>query len=461
MAGNTLNIKKITQFLNEEYKNYSIYSVESRALPCLCDGLKPGARKILHAAFVGTLKDGKTYKLMSLVGDTMNKSLFAHGDSSLIGTICTMSKSFINFFNPIEIEGQGGSLRDPDAGAARYLYIRKSKWADLLYKQDYELLNFISEEGQLVEPMQYYPIIPNVLCSMAMGMGNGYSFHTMSWHPVDVLDSCIEVLKSKPNTKNKITTFIRPYLRDIKQDNWKYEDGKWYCYGEWKFNQSKDLMTITDLPADTSYEDFEKLLNKFKDKEFIKEWKNKSVDGGVNYEVTFPKKQLEIELKKDKTGMKLANMFKLIKQVPDDLFWLLDENHKLKYFANMYDVVKYFVDFRLKVYDERKTKMVSILEERYKENSNLVRFIELVCKGKLKIRNRSKVDIKLDMDIYKLPMSLISTPMSKCTIEERDELLRQNKEIEEELAYIKKTTTKQMYINDLDKLYSDLEKDFK
>ena len=58
-------------------------------------------------------------------------------------------------------------------------------------------------------------------------------------------------------------------------------------------------------------------------------------------------------------------------------------------------------------------------------------------------------------------MTLISTPMSKCTIEERDELLRQNKEIEEELAYIKKTTTKQMYINDLDKLYSELQKDFK
>ena len=51
--------------------------------------------------------------------------------------------------------------------------------------------------------------------------------------------------------------------------------------------------------------------------------------------------------------------------------------------------------------------------------------------------------------------------MSKCTIEERDELLKQNKEIEEELAYIKKTTTKQMYINDLDKLYSELQKDFK
>ena len=148
---------------------------------------------------------------------------------------------------------------------------------------------------------------------------------------------------------------------------------------------------------------------------------------------------MEKKLKRGEDSMTLPNMFKLVKQVPDDLLWLLDENHKLKYFNSCYDVVEYFVDFRLKVYDERKTKMVSILEERYKENSNLVRFIELVCKGKLKIRNRSKVDIKLDMDIYKLPMSLISTPMSKCTIEERDELLRQNKEIEEELAYIKKS----------------------
>ena len=461
MAGNTLNIKKITQFLNEEYKNYSIYSVESRALPCLCDGLKPGARKILHAAFVGTLKDGKTYKLMSLVGDTMNKSLFAHGDSSLIGTICTMSKSFINFFNPIEIEGQGGSLRDPDAGAARYLYIRKSKWADLLYKQDYELLNFISEEGQLVEPMQYYPIIPNVLCSMAMGMGNGYSFHTMSWHPVDVLDSCIEVLKSKPNAKNKITTFIRPYLRDIKQDNWKYEDGKWYCYGEWKFNQSKDIMIVTDLPADTTYVDFEKLLNKLCEKGYIKDYQNKSEDGNVLYDIIFPKKQLSIELKKDKSGKRIANIFKLIKAIPDDLLWVLDENRKLKYFENKYAIIEYFVSWRLTKYKERKKRTVKVFEEKYKENSDLVRFIELVCSGKLQIRNRSKKDIKTDLDKEKLPMTLISTPMSKCTIEERDELLRENEEIKRQLEYIKNTTEAQMYINDLTELRKELVKEIK
>lgn len=448
--------RNMSDFLNKEYLKYCFSVLEERAIPSVIDGFKPGGRKIMHAALAGTTKSGNLVKLLALSGDAMRVSLYAHGDGSLNGSIVGLCQYFKDNLNPLESDSQVGSLRDPDsAGSPRYLYVKHSKYMDM-YKVDYDLLDFVFDEGQYVEPMNYLPIIPTVLCKNNIGVAVGYAMHNQAYNPLDVITACKQYLET-----GKISTTIWPYLRLIKKSNWRFVDDKLFNFGEWKFNQSKDLMTITDLPADTSYEDFEKLLNKFKDKEFIKDWRNKSIDGGVNYEVLFPKKKLEVELKKDKNGMKLANTFKLIKQVPDDLFWLLDENHKLKYFANRYDVVKYFVDFRLKVYNERKTKMVSILEERYKENSNLVRFIELVCKGKLKIRNRSKADIKLDMDIYKLPMALISTPMSKCTIEERDELIKQNKEIEEELAYIKKTTTKQMYINDLDKLYSELQKDFK
>lgn len=220
-------------------------------------------------------------------------------------------------------------------------------------------------------------------------------------------------------------------------------------------------MIVTDLPADVSYEDFEKLLNKFEDESYIKNWKNRSVDGGVNYEITFPKKQLAVEMKKDRSGKRLANRFKLIKMLSSDLLWLLDENHKLKNFHNKNEVVEYFVNYRLTIYTERKKKLVKILEERIKKNDELVKFITLVCNGKLKIRNRSKKDIKIDMDVQKLPMELISTPMSKVTIEERDELLKQNEEMKNELEYIKKTTEKQMYLNDLANLKKEIEKDFK
>ena len=166
-------------------------------------------------------------------------------------------------------------------------------------------------------------------------------------------------------------------------------------------------------------------------------------------------------MKKDRSGHRIANKFKLIKQLPDDLLWLLDENHKLKNFQNKNEVIEYFVNYRLTIYTDRKKKLVKILEERIKKNDELVKFITLVCNGKLKIRNRSKKDIKVDMDGYKLPMELISTSMSKVTIEERDELLKQNEEMKKELEYIKNTSEKQMYLNDLNNLRKELEKDFK
>ena len=456
------NKRTITNFLNTEYLNYAFSVLEERAIPSVIDGFKPGARKIMHAALAGTTKDGKLYKLLALSGDAMRVSLYAHGDASLNGTIVNMCKYFNDNLNPLESDSQVGSLRDPNsAGAPRYLYVKHSKYMDLIYKTDYDLLDFIFEEGQYVEPMTYLPIIPTVLCKNNIGVAVGYSMHNQAYNPIDIITACQEVIKSRSDKKDKITTQIRPYLRGIKQSNWKFEDGNWYNYGEWKFNQSKDLMIVTDLPADVSYDDFEKLLNKFEDESYIKNWKNRSVDGGVNYEITFPKKQLAVEMKKDRSGKRLANRFKLIKMLSSDLLWLLDENHKLKNFHNKNEVVEYFVNYRLTIYTERKKKLVKILEERIKKNDELVKFITLVCNGKLKIRNRSKKDIKIDMDVQKLPMELISTPMSKVTIEERDELLKQNEEMKNELEYIKKTTEKQMYLNDLANLKKEIEKDFK
>lgn len=453
--GTTLK-RTISNYLNTEYLNYAFSVLEERAIPSVIDGLKPGARKIIHASLAGTTKDGKLYKLLALSGDAMRVSLYAHGDISLNSSIVGLCRYFNDNLNPLESDSQVGSLRDPDsAGSPRYLYVKHSKYMDMIYKADYDLLDFVFEEGQFVEPMTYLPIIPIVLCKNNIGVAVGYSMHNQSYNPIDIIDACKEFL-----TKGKIKTIIRPYVRGIKQANWKYIDGQWYNFGDWSFNQSKDLMIVNDLPADVSYENFEKLLNKYEDSGWIKSWKDKSVDGGVQYEITFPKKQLMVELKKNKTGLHIVNKLKLIKQLPEDLLWLLDENHKLKNFQNRNEIVEYFTTYRLKIYTDRKKKLVKILEQRYKENSDLVRFIELICKGKLKIRNRAKADIKVDMDKEKLPINLISTPMSKCTIEERDELLKQNEAIKKELEYIKKTTEKQMYLNDLDELKKNIEKDF-
>lgn len=453
--------RTITEFLNKEYKEYTFYVLANRALPSLIDGLKTGARKIMHAAFNGGLKNGGNKKLLNLSGDTLNLSLYPHGDSSLNGTIVTLSQPFKFNCNPLECDGQVGSLRSPKSvSAPRYLYVKLSDFADL-WRTDIELTEQIFDEGQYVEPENYLPIIPTVILNRQEGMAPGYKFSTMSYNPLDVIDVCIELIKSKDNNFN-ISTVLRPYIREYDNKLWRLNsDGQWVSDGKFTVDTKRDRVEITMFPYDTDFEGFEKFLNKLIEKNRIKDWKNYSEGSDIRYIIQFNKGELG-KLGKRKTIEGHINaLFKLSKTVPNDLLWVLDENSKIRHFERPQDLIKYFVDYRLNIYNDRKSRLVKILEDRYEKNSQLVKFIELVCKGKLKIRNRSKVDIKIDMDSYKLPIDLIRTPMSRVTIEERDELLKENESIKNELEYIKRTTIEQMYLNDLTDLRKKFEKEFK
>lgn len=454
--------RTITEFLNKEYKEYTFYVLANRALPSLIDGLKTGARKIMHAAFNGGLKNGENKKLLNLSGDTMNLSLYPHGDSSLNGTIITLSQPFKFNCNPLECDGQVGSLRSPKSvSAPRYLYVKLSKFSDL-WKTDIELTNQIFDEGQYVEPENYLPIIPTVILNRQEGMAPGYKFLTMSYNPNDVINCCIDFIKNKCKDESTNGFVLHPYIREYDNKLWKVnDDGKWVSDGKFSLDLKKDRVEITMFPYDTDFEGFEKHLNKLIEKNRIKDWKNFSEDSNIKYVVQFNKGELSKLGKRKTVNSHICNLFKLTKVVPDDLLWVLDENNKIRHFQTPQQLIEYFVKYRLNIYNDRKSRLVKILDDKYEKNSLLVKFIELVCKGKLKIRNRSKVDIKVDMDMHKLPMYLIGTPMSKVTIEERDELLKENEAIKKELEYIKKTTIQQMYLNDLNELKNKFEKEFK
>lgn len=454
--------RTITEFLNKEYKEYTFYVLANRALPSLIDGLKTGARKIMHAAFNGGLKNGENKKLLNLSGDTMNLSLYPHGDSSLNGTIITLSQPFKFNCNPLECDGQVGSLRSPKSvSAPRYLYVKLSKFSDL-WKTDIELTNQIFDEGQYVEPENYLPIIPTVILNRQEGMAPGYKFSTMSYNPNDVINCCIDFIKNKCKDESTNDFVLHPYIREYDNKLWKVnDDGKWVSDGKFSLDLKKDRVEITMFPYDTDFEGFEKHLNKLIEKNRIKDWKNFSEDSNIKYVVQFNKGELSKLGKRKTVNSHICNLFKLTKVVPDDLLWVLDENNKIRHFQTPQQLIEYFVKYRLNIYNDRKSRLVKILDDKYEKNSLLVKFIELVCKGKLKIRNRSKVDIKVDMDMHKLPMYLIGTPMSKVTIEERDELLKENEAIKKELEYIKKTTIQQMYLNDLNELKNKFEKEFK
>ena len=456
-SDNGKTIRTITDFLNTEYREYSSYVVNSRCCPSIWDGFKTGARKVLHSAFTGGLKDGGEKKLLNLVGDVYNKTLFAHGDAGLVGAIMTMGADFSDNLNPLTIVGQFGALRDPKSCAApRYLYCKLSKYAKLLYKVDEDLLKYVFDEGEFLEPEHYLNIIPTVLTSRTEGMAPGYKFSSFSYNPIDIIDGCIEVIKN-----GQIKTIIRPYVRGIKQDKFTYDEElqRWINVGEYTVDEKNDILRITDLPYDVTFDRFEKKLNSYVESGYIKDWKNFTHDDQLDYRILFNKSKLSREVQPDKK-VAFIKKFMLQSTIPADLLYVLDENKKVKHFLTKEDLLVYFVKLRLQKYNDRKNKLVTVKEKQLEDNSNLCKFIELVTSGKLILNNRKIADVKKDLDSYKLPYTVLSVQVSKLTQEEKEEILKKNKEIEEELIYIKNTTIEQMYLDDLKNLRKELVKDF-
>lgn len=450
--------KTITEYVNNDYRAYTHYVLETRALPSIWDGFKTGARKILHSAFKGNMKNGGEIKMLNLVGDVYNYTLYMHGDASLNGTIFTESAEFADNLHPLIITGQHGSLRDPKAvSAPRYLYVKLSKYSKL-YKVDEDLLEYVFDEGQVLEPTHYLPIIPLCLTSRAEGMAPGYKFTSFSYHPIDLIDACKEVLNEGKITK----TNIRPYVRGISQDKFKYdtEAKRWVNVGEWYADYKNDIFQIKDLPFNMGYNDIEKKLNAMVEKGTIRDWKTYSHDDIIDYRLIFPKNMLSKEFAVGKQD-KLIKSLGLQSYTTKDILTVLDENKKIKLFDTKEDLIEYFVKLRLSKYTDRKTKMVSVLEDKLASNEELCKFIELVNNGTIVVSNRKTKDVKEDLKKHNISDRVLQIAISKLTDEEKNELLAKNAEMKKEIEYIKATSEKDMYINDLNTLRKELLNDFK
>lgn len=77
-----------------------------------------------------------------------------------------------------------------DAASPRYIFTYLSQLSHLIFNQhDRPLLNFIEEEGQMIEPDYYVPTIPMVLVNGAEGIGTGWSTSIPCFNPMDIINN--------------------------------------------------------------------------------------------------------------------------------------------------------------------------------------------------------------------------------------------------------------------------------
>ena len=443
--------KTISEFLSSEYKEFAMYVIEGRAIPSVIDGFKPTQRKIIHISNQ-TWKTGseKTLKVFQLSGKVASDCYYHHGDASLSNAIITMAQRFKNNAPLLEEDGQFGSLRSPQAGAPRYIGTKLSENFKLIYK-DFELLEYKEEEGESIEPKYFLPIVPAVLLNGSSGIAVGFASNVLNRDIKSIIDACVKVLAGKEpgEVKPSLNGFNGEFIQD------KENNKRWIIRGKYD-RVNTTTVKITELPPSMTYEKYEDILDKLVDDKVIVTYDDNCKDN-IDYTIKFTRSDLE---KLDEE--KLIKLLKL-EESSTEIFSTLDEFGKLMIFENTSDIIKYFVNFRLKYYHKRKQFLLDKMNRELKILSNRGRFIKAIIDGKLKVNNVSKsiiIEGIEAMGLDKIDDSydyLLRMPIYSLTKEMYDKLKEDFTIKKEEIKTLEATDPKDMYILDL----TELKKRFK
>ncbi|MBY0453901.1 MAG: DNA topoisomerase IV subunit A [Burkholderiaceae bacterium] len=201
-------------YAQRAYLEYALSVVKGRALPDVCDGLKPVQRRILYAMErMGLGYSGNTapkpVKSARVVGDVLGR-FHPHGDQSAYDALVRMAQDFSQRYPLIDGQGNFGSRDGDGAAAMRYTEARLSKITSLLIDEiDEGTVDFIANyDGSTVEPHQLSARLPFALLNGASGIAVGLATEIPSHNLREVADACVALIKNPQLSAEELQALI-------------------------------------------------------------------------------------------------------------------------------------------------------------------------------------------------------------------------------------------------------------
>jgi len=453
-------------FIDKELIHFSKYDCD-RSIPNLMDGLKISLRKILYSAFKKNLVS--EIKVAQFSGYVSEHSGYHHGEASLNAAIVGMAQNFVgsNNINLLMPNGQFGTRLQggKDSASERYIFTCLNKITRSIYPSaDDAILQYLNDDGLLVEPLFYAPIIPMVLVNGSKGIGTGFSTDIMCYNPLDI----IRYLKSKLSLTSSDDDYeFIPYYEGFKGTIQKISEGKFMIKGSYS-KIGPDKIRVTELPVGYWTEDFKELLENLiepgVDKDgkkitpVIKDYNDMSRDTNVDFDIVFAKGKLD-ELESNKLDHGCNTVEKLLKLFTTNTtsnMHLFDAEDKLKKYEKIEHIIDDYYVTRLKLYQTRKDYMISALKKELMVLANKAKYIKEILEGTIDLRKKKTEEITtmlkekgydiIDND-YKY---LTKMPMDSVTEENVDKLNRDHENKGSELESVKNTTINQMWLSELE-----------
>lgn len=461
-------------FINREMIHFSKYDCD-RSIPNLLDGLKTSQRKILYTAFKRNLTT--EIKVAQFSGSVSEISCYHHGENSLNGAIVGMAQDFVgsNNINLLEPKGQFGTRLQggSDSASERYIHTNLNKLTrNIFTDKDDGILEYIDDDGTLVEPRYYVPIIPMILVNGSKGIGTGFSTDIMCYNPLTIIDYLENSLNDNIEKPD-----ITPYYKNFKGSIIKLTESKWLFKGCYERTGKKEIR-VTELPIGLWTDDYKKYIEELIDGNktttkgkkktvIVKDYNDMSTDIVVDVTIIFSSENKLDELinkKIDDNSNELEKLLRLYTTKTTTNMHLFDENEKLKKFKTPMEIIDHYIDIRLNTYVKRKKYLIKLLEHETKILINKVKFIKELLNNTLDLRNKKKIDIcemlkNKDYDIIDDDSEfkyLIRLPMDSVS-EENIEILEKNKDIKvKELNKLIKTKEKDIWLSELTILKTEM-----
>ena len=412
----------IDEFINKELIHFS-NSDTLRSIGSLYDGLKPSQRKILYSCFKRKLYS--EIRVAQLAGYVSENASYHHGEASLQGAIIGMAQNFIgsNNLNLLMPNGQFGTriMGGADSASSRYIHTELNKIVDIIYpNKDFPLLEYNDDDGILVEPKYYVPIIPMVLVNGMNGIGTGFSTSIPKYNIKDVIDN----IKNKINKKDYKQ--IHPYYNDFKGEIIKLDNNNYLSKGKYEILNDKSLK-ITELPIGKWTDDYKKFLdsllpelkrnkspdNKIKKTKRITDYINNSTDTEINFTIYFESGFLNsLQWNEDENIDGIEKFFKLTttKGLSLNNIHLYNNKGQIKKYNNIYEIFDEFYIIRYELYQKRKEYELNILQNDLSILNSKRDFINNVMNDKIIIFKRKKTDIIKDL----LKLKFVQISNGKC-----------------------------------------------
>lgn len=459
--GNIVHMN-ITDFINNELIKFS-HNDCKRSIPNCIDGLKESQRKILYSVKKRNLKyNGTSLKVAQLGGYVAEHTNYQHGEQNLFETITKMANEFpgSNNIPLLYRDGMFGTrlAGGKDAASPRYIFTKMEALTHLIFRQEDDvLLDYIIDDGDLVEPKFYIPIIPMILVNgCSAGIGTGWSSNIPCYNPLELIE-CIKIwldtdgeifVEDPDNEDNIISLFpeLNPWYRDFTGNIEQVDSQKYITTGQIQETKKENTIQVTELPIGLWTDKFKEICEDLLESKKIKSIKNYSTTKKVNFFINETQNGIKCNI----------NTLKLKSYIYTSNLVLFNTENKIKKYKNVYEIIQDFCIIRFSYYVKRKEYLINSLKSELIILQNKHRFINEIINNNLNIMNIPEEELILELENknynkindnydYLLKLQIRTFTQNKII-----QLTNEIQILENKINILLTTTEKQMWLSDIE-----------